>query len=210
MGRARVIRAIKVSVSPVNGTEAGGAGWSIVPDRAFMRTADTSGLVTLAGEWLEGGGPMQAEGIRRPRIAVVGSGISGLSASWLASRAADVSIHEADGRLGGHSCTVDVESGREKIAVDMGFIVYNERAYPNLVALFDHLGVATEASNMSLAISLDSGRFEYGGGSLSQLFAQKRNALSPRFWSMVRDIVRFYRSAPMHVAQLMEIGRAHV
>ncbi len=146
---------------------------------------------------------MQAEGIRRPRIAVVGSGISGLGASWLASRAADVSVHEADGRLGGHSCTVDVESGRDKIAVDMGFIVYNERAYPNLVALFDHLGVATEASNMSLAISLDSGRFEYGGGSLSQLFAQKRNALSPRFWSMVRDIVRFYRSAPMHVAQLM-------
>jgi predicted NAD/FAD-binding protein len=146
---------------------------------------------------------MQAEGSRRPRIAVVGSGISGLGASWLSSRQADVSIYEADGRPGGHSCTVDVEIGGDNIAVDMGFIVFNERAYPNLVALFDHLGVATEDSNMSLAISLDSGRFEYGGGSLRQLFAQKRNAVSPRFWSMVRDIVRFYRSAPTHVAQLM-------
>lgn len=145
---------------------------------------------------------MTAKVNRRRRIAVVGSGISGLGASWLASRAADVTIYEAQARLGGHSFTVDTETDHGVLPVDMGFIVYNENAYPNLVELFDHLGVATEVTNMSLAISLDGGRFEYGGGSVRQLFAQKRNMFSPRFWSMVRDIVRFYRSAPVHVARL--------
>ena len=141
----------------------------------------------------------------RLRIAVVGSGISGLSAAWLAQTAADVTLFEADGRLGGHAATVDVETARGPVAVDMGFIVYNEAAYPNLVALFGHLGIATEATDMSLAISLDDGRLEYGGGRLSQLFAQKRNMARPRFWSMVRDVVRFYREAPRH-CRMLEAG----
>ncbi len=146
---------------------------------------------------------MQVSAEGRSRIAVVGSGISGLSAAWLASTRADVTVFEAAQRLGGHSYTVDVATGGDMVPVDMGFIVYNEMAYPNLVALFVHHGVETEATNMSLGISLDGGRLEYGGGSLRQLIAQKRNVVRPRFWSMVRDIVRFYKTAPAHVAALM-------
>lgn len=139
----------------------------------------------------------------RARIAVVGSGISGLSAAWLASRRADVTLFEAEPRLGGHTCTVDVSDSGRTVPVDIGFIVYNAGAYPNLVALFDHLKVPSEPTNMSLGLSLDGGGLEYGGGSLRQLVAQKRNIARPRFWSMVRDIVRFYRTAPVHIAELM-------
>ena len=146
---------------------------------------------------------MQVSRGDRSRVAVIGSGISGLSAAWLASKRADVTLFEAEPRLGGHSYTVDAVSGGQSVPVDMGFIVYNEAAYPNLVALFDHLGVKSEPTNMSLGISLDGGRLEYGGGSLSQLIAQKRNVVRPRFWSMVRDIVRFYKTAPAHLGELM-------
>lgn len=126
------------------------------------------------------------------RVAVVGSGISGLAAAWLLSTKHQVTLFEADGRLGGHSHTVDVAG----MAVDTGFIVYNEITYPNLTALFAHLGVATKASDMSFAVSLDDGRLEYAGTDLGTFFAQKRNVLSPRFWGMLRDLVRFYRDAP--------------
>lgn len=126
-------------------------------------------------------------------IAVIGSGISGLAAAWLLSLAHRVTLYEKEDRLGGHSCTVDApQSG----PVDMGFIVYNERCYPNLTALFRHLGVATRPSDMSFAVSLDDGRLEYAGTSLGTLFAQRRNLLSLRFWSMIRDLLRFYREAP--------------
>ncbi len=132
----------------------------------------------------------------RQQIAVIGAGISGLSAAWLLQNRADVTVFEQDHRIGGHSCTVDVAPGPSSTAVDMGFIVYNEQTYPNLTALFAHLDVATQTTDMSLAVSLDNGRLEYAGGHLSQLFAQKRNLARPRFWAMLRDLVRFYRSAP--------------
>ncbi len=131
-------------------------------------------------------------------IAVVGSGISGLSAAWLLSKRHRVVLYEADDRLGGHSHTVDVAG----LAVDTGFIVFNESTYPNLTALFDHIGVATKRSDMSFAVSLDEGRLEYSGTGLLGLFAQRRNAISPRFWMMLRDLVRFYREAPRNVAAL--------
>ncbi len=131
-------------------------------------------------------------------IAVVGSGISGLSAAWLLSKRHRVVLYEADNRLGGHSHTVDAEG----ISVDTGFIVFNEHTYPNLTALFDHIGVATERSDMSFAVSLDDGRLEYSGTGLLGLFAQGRNAVNPRFWMMLRDLVRFYRQAPRNVAAL--------
>ena len=131
-------------------------------------------------------------------IAVVGSGISGLSAAWLLSKGNRVVLYEGDGRLGGHSHTVDAAG----VAVDTGFIVFNENTYPNLTALFDHLGVATRRSDMSFAVSLDDGRLEYSGTGLLGLFAQGRNAISPRFWMMLRDLVRFYREAPRNVAAL--------
>lgn len=146
----------------------------------------------------------------RQRVAVIGSGISGLSAAWLVSRSADVTLYEKSPKLGGHTCTVDVpgpeaDAGRST-AVDMGFIVYNEATYPNLTALFRHLGVATRTTDMSLAVSLDGGRREYGGGTLAQLFAQPSNAVSPRFWSMLRDLVRFYRTAVGDIDALTERG----
>lgn len=129
-------------------------------------------------------------------IAVIGSGISGLSAAWLLSQRHRVTLFEADSRPGGHSNTVEAPTAAGKVAVDTGFIVYNEPAYPNLSALFDHLGVATQATEMSFAVSLDKGQLEYSGTDLRGLFAQRGNLLSLRFWSMLRDLVRFYRQAP--------------
>ncbi|AWK89962.1 NAD(P)/FAD-dependent oxidoreductase [Azospirillum thermophilum] len=131
------------------------------------------------------GGPLE--------IAVIGSGISGLSAAWLLSKAHRVTLYEKEDRPGGHANTVEAAGSGP---VDTGFIVYNEPCYPNLVALFDHLGVATRATDMSFSASLDGGRVEYAGSTLGTLFAQKSNLLRPRFWRMLRDLLRFYREAP--------------
>ena len=135
---------------------------------------------------------------RRQRIAVVGAGLSGLSCAWLLGGKHDVTLYEADTRLGGHAHTVEVDG----VAVDTGFIVYNEVNYPNLTALFDHLAAPTKPADMSLAISLDDGELEYGSKSLASLFAQPSILLRPRFWSMLRDLNRFYRTAPGHLATL--------
>ena len=126
------------------------------------------------------------------KIAVIGAGAAGLGAAWLLSRHHEVVVYERESRFGGHACTVDASGGRP---VDVGFIVFNERNYPNLVALFEHLGVPTEASDMSFAVSLDGGRFEYGS-SLAGLVAQRRNMVRPSFLRMTHDILRFNRLAP--------------
>ena len=131
-------------------------------------------------------------------IAVVGSGIAGLSAAWLLSKSHRVTLYEAAGRPGGHSNTVEAAG----VAVDTGFIVYNESTYPNLTALFTLLGVPTKASEMSFAVSLDDGALEYAGTDLFGLFGQRRNLVRPRFWSMLRDLRRFYAEAPAKVASL--------
>ena len=136
------------------------------------------------------------------RVAVIGSGVSGLSAAWLLSQSRQVTLYEADERLGGHSDTFDWDGA----GVDCGFIVYNERTYPNLVALFDRLGVATTASDMSFAVSLDGGDFEYSGGNLRGLVAQAENVLKPRYWSMLKDILRFFREAPRDLAKGDDLG----
>ncbi len=133
-------------------------------------------------------------------IAVVGTGISGMAAAWLLSKRHVVTLYEKDDRIGGHTNTVMVDTPSGPLAVDTGFIVYNERNYPNLTALFHHLGVASQPTEMSFAASLDDGRFEYSGSSLSGLLAQRRNILRPRFWRMLRDVLRFYREAPKDVA----------
>ena len=124
-------------------------------------------------------------------IAMIGGGISGLSAAWLLSQRHRVTLFETEHRLGGHSNTLEALGE----PVDTGFIVYNERTYPNLTRLFAHLEVPTKPSVMSFSVSLDDGRLEYSG-SVGGLFAQARNLASLRFWSMIRDLSRFYRQAP--------------
>ena len=123
------------------------------------------------------------------RIAVVGSGVSGLGAAWALTPNHDVTLFEARPRLGGHAATVDVEVGGEPITVDTGFIVYNERCYPHLTRLFATLGVATEDSDMSFSFS-DAVGMEYGGSATGMLTIP-RNLGSSRFREMVRDILRF-------------------
>jgi predicted NAD/FAD-binding protein len=128
-------------------------------------------------------------------IAVVGSGISGLSAAWLLNQKHRVTLYEKQARAGGHANTARVQGPDGAVAVDTGFIVYNPPNYPNLTALFEHLGVPTQDSDMSFAVSLDGGAMEYSGSGLNGLFAQRRNLLRPAFWSLLRDLKRFYTTA---------------
>jgi predicted NAD/FAD-binding protein len=133
---------------------------------------------------------------RSRTVAVIGSGISGLGAAWLLSRTSNVTLFERQSHVGGHSNTVDAPTAGRPVPVDTGFIVYNEACYPNLVALFDRLGVPTAPSDMSFAVSLDAGRLEYSGSGLAGLFGQPINLLRPSHWLMTRDVLRFFREAP--------------
>ncbi|BBE71243.1 NAD(P)/FAD-dependent oxidoreductase [Oharaeibacter diazotrophicus] len=131
------------------------------------------------------------------RIAVIGSGISGNAAAWALSARHDVVLYEKAPRAGGHSATVDVDYDGTVVPVDTGFIVYNELNYPNLVALFRHLDVPTEASDMSFAVSVGDGGLEWAGTSLASVFAQPVNLFRPRFLGMIRDILRFNRECTL-------------
>jgi len=133
-------------------------------------------------------------------IAVIGSGISGLCCAWLLAARHRVTLYEAADRLGGHANTVIATTPDGPVPVDTGFIVYNERTYPNLAALFRHLGVVTVPSNLSFAVSLDDGALEYACTDLTGLFAQPGNLTSRRFWAMLRDTLRFYHHAPRALA----------
>jgi predicted NAD/FAD-binding protein len=130
------------------------------------------------------------------RIAVVGTGISGMVAARELCGEHDLIVFEAGEWIGGHTNTVDVETSDGPLAVDTGFIVFNEKTYPRFCRLMRELGVAWQASDMSFSVRCDATGLEYNGTSLDGLLAQRTNALRPAFWRMVRDIFRFYREAP--------------
>ncbi|GHA36891.1 NAD/FAD-binding protein [Devosia pacifica] len=128
-------------------------------------------------------------------IAVIGSGITGLSTAWLLSRTQNVTLLERASKLGGHTNTVSAKTGDGAVDVDTGFIVFNEANYPNLTALLAHLGVETAVSSMSFAVSVAEGRMEYCGRYLNGLFGQRRNLIRVEHWRLVSDILRFFREA---------------
>ncbi len=128
-------------------------------------------------------------------IAVVGSGISGLSAAWLLSKKHDVTVFEAQSHFGGHSNTVDVADNKQSAPVDTGFIVYNTACYPNLTALFETLNVPVRDAPMSFSVSIDRGHYEYSGTGFNGLFGQRKNLLNPWHWRMLLDISRFFKNA---------------
>lgn len=130
------------------------------------------------------------------RIAIVGTGISGLVAAHLLSRRHDITVFEEQPRIGGHTHTVDVRVGGRDYAIDTGFIVCNDWTYPHFFRLLDSLGVSRKPSEMGFSVHCERTGLEWAGGGFDQLFAQRRNLVSPRFWRMLLEIVRFNREAP--------------
>ena len=129
------------------------------------------------------------------KIAIIGSGISGLTCAYLLNRQHDISVFEAGSWIGGHTHTVDVSVGGETHAVDTGFIVFNDWTYPNFIRMLGQIGVAFKPTEMSFSVRDAQSGLEYNGNNLNSLFAQRRNLLSPRFWGMLRDILRFNKEA---------------
>ena len=130
------------------------------------------------------------------RIAVIGAGISGLAAAYFLSRRHDVSLFEREPRVGGHTHTIRAHGDRGAVALDTGFLVHNARTYPNLVRLFDELGVATRRSDMSFSVACSTTGFEYSSRGVRGFFAQTRNLVNADHYRLLRDIVRFNREAP--------------
>ena len=135
------------------------------------------------------------------RIAVIGSGISGLAAAYYLSRKHTVFVFESEPRLGGHTNTVTVESSRGPLPIDTGFIVHNHRTYPNLVKLLAELGVETQPSDMSFAVTCPETGFEYSSRGLRGFFAQRANIFRPMSYELLREILRFNRIAPLLLAR---------
>jgi len=127
------------------------------------------------------------------RVAVVGSGISGLATAWLLRERYRVTLFEAASRPGGHTNTVEVELEGKRAPVDTGFLVFNRKTYPNLCALFETVGVDAVASEMTFSVSLRNPELEWAGTSLDTVFGQRANLMRPAFWVMLRDIMRFNR-----------------
>ncbi|MBE22559.1 MAG: FAD-dependent oxidoreductase [Gemmatimonadetes bacterium] len=130
------------------------------------------------------------------KIAIVGGGISGLTTAYLLSREHEVILYESNDYIGGHTNTVTIEMNGSPVAVDTGFIVYNEQNYPNFSHILSDLNVSTQPTSMSFSVKLIEPDLEYNGSSFKQLFGQKKNLLRPRFYQMLWDILRFNRQAP--------------
>lgn len=140
------------------------------------------------------------------KLAIIGSGISGLGIAYLLHKHHDITIYEKNDYIGGHSRTVDVNIQGKIIPVDTGFIVFNERNYPYLTGLFKHLGVRVEKSDMSFGVSIDNGWLEYGTRKPLDMFAQKKNIFKPQFWKMLADILKFNASARNYLESDLTLG----
>ena len=141
------------------------------------------------------------------KVAVIGTGISGNVAAYHLNKDHDVTVFGANDYIGGHTHTHDIEWAGKNYAVDTGFIVFNERTYPNFIALLDELGVQSRPTTMSFSVKNERNGLEYNGHSLDTLFAQRSNLLRPSFHRMIRDILRFNREAPMALERdEVEIG----
>ena len=134
-------------------------------------------------------------------IAIIGTGIAGNVAAYKLRQEHDITVFEAGSYVGGHTNTVDVEEGATRLAIDTGFIVFNDRTYPNFIGLLDEIGQASQPSVMSFSVQSEDSGLEYGGSSLNSLFAQRRNILRPAFYRMIRDILRFNEATLQHVEE---------
>lgn len=136
------------------------------------------------------------------RVAIVGTGISGLSAAYLLSRYFDVTLFEQNDYLGGHSRTIEVDEANNKyVPIDTGFIVFNHYTYPLLNSLFKALNVPTHKSKMSFGVSINQRQLEYGSGSINALFSQRKNLFKPKFWRLIWDLFKFNRRSEKHIKQ---------
>lgn len=134
------------------------------------------------------------------KIAVIGTGIAGTSISYLLHKNHDITVYEKNEYIGGHSRTINVKTSKGDIPVDTGFIVFNKRNYPHLTALFKHLKVPVTKSDMSFGVSINNGWLEYGSHyKLAGMFAQKKNLLSPKFWAMLIDVLKFNKNAKQYI-----------
>jgi predicted NAD/FAD-binding protein len=124
-------------------------------------------------------------------IAIIGSGVSGLTAAYLLSKKHNVTVFEKALIIGGHTATVDVELENKSFAIDTGFIVFNDKTYPNFLALLDEIGIQKQETEMSFSVHNCQSKLEYNGHNLDTLFAQRRNILNPRFWFLIKEILRF-------------------
>ena len=130
------------------------------------------------------------------KIAVIGSGISGLSAAYLLSKKYKVDLYEKEDHFGGHSFTYDIKEENKIVPVDLGFIVFNELTYPNLIKFFKNLNIPYEKSDMSFSVSIKNSNIEYSGSGLGGIFANKINLFDLKFLIMIKEIISFYKSAP--------------
>jgi predicted NAD/FAD-binding protein len=130
------------------------------------------------------------------KIAIIGTGIAGNVAAYHLCKEHDITVFEANDYIGGHTHTHDILWQGQQYKIDTGFIVFNYKTYPQFTALLEELGVAVQPSNMSFSVKCEQTGLEYNGTTLNALFAQRRNLLRPRFYRMIRDILRFNREAP--------------
>jgi predicted NAD/FAD-binding protein len=136
------------------------------------------------------------------KIAIIGTGIAGNVVAYKLRQEHDITVFESGAYVGGHTNTVDVYENGRKLAVDTGFIVFNDRTYPNFIQLLDEIGQDSQPSEMSFSVQAEDGRLEYSGSSLNALFAQRRNIVRPPFYRMIRDILRFNQAALPETARL--------